>query len=224
MRDAPGGDRAAGPATLLRVPAVWLIRHAPAAGNIGGTFMGRLDGQPDADGLTQAATLAGTVGADAVLASPLCRAALTAAAIFPCHAIAHDERLAERHLGAWQGRVKAQVREEQPEAFTPAGTLDLRVTPPGGEPFEALCARVHAVLAELAARPADERIAVVSHNGVLRTARILLGLLSVEQASVTPEPFAQPSRVQVDPTTVRALAHVYGADDGRRPPANAGSA
>lgn len=208
----------------MRVPAVWLIRHAPAAGNIGGTFMGRLDGEVDADGLVQAATLAGTIGADAVHASPLRRAALTAAAIFPGHAITHDERLAERHLGAWQGRVKTQVRRHQPEAFTATGTLDLRVTPPGGEPFEVLCTRVHAVLAELAARPTDERIAVVAHNGVLRTARVLLGLLSIDEASVTPERFAQPSLVQLDPTTLRTVAAAYDEAGERRPPANAGSA
>ncbi|MCW3014474.1 MAG: hypothetical protein JWO02_1566 [Solirubrobacterales bacterium] len=186
------------------MPAVWLIRHVPAAGNIGGTFMGQLDGEPDANSLVQAAALAGTVDADAVLASPLRRAALTAAAIFPGRAIIHDVRLAERHLGRWQGRTKTQVREEQPGAFTTAGTLDLRVTPPGGEPFDALCARVHAVLVELARQPADERIAVVAHNGVLRTARVLLGLMAVEEASVTPERFAEPALVQVDAATLRA--------------------
>ena len=185
------------------MPDVWLIRHAPARENLEGTFMGRLDGDPDPVGLQRAAALAGTIDARVVLSSPLRRAALTAAAIFPGHAIEHDERLAERHLGDWQGRAKAAVRAETPGAFTEAGTLDLRVTPPGGESFEDLRARVHAVLSDLAARPAQEPIAVVAHNAVLRTARILLGLTDVATASRTPEQFARPQLVVVD---ARALA------------------
>jgi len=185
------------------VPDVWLIRHAPARENLEGTFMGRLDGEPDLAGLGRAATLAGTIGAAVVLSSPLRRAVLTAEAIFPGHAIEHDERLAERNLGDWQGRSKSAVRAETPRAFTEAGTLDLRVTPPGGESFEDLRARVHAVLSEIAARPRDERVAVVAHNAVLRTARILLELTDVATASRTPERFAEPELVRVD---ARALA------------------
>jgi probable phosphoglycerate mutase len=197
-------------ATLSPVPDLWLIRHAPAAGNIGGTFMGQLDGEPDAAGLRQARALAGTVDADVIWSSPLRRAALTASALFPERAIVHDPRLMERDLGAWQGRVKDDVRNEQPEAFTAAGTLDLRVTPPGGEPFTALRARVRAVLADAAAQPPGVRVALVAHNGVLRTARVLLGLLSVEEASRTPERFAQPDRVALAPG---ALAQAGAGDD-----------
>lgn len=159
--------------------------------------MGQLDGEPDAAGLEAAAALAGTVAADRVLSSPLRRAALTAAAIFPDAAIEHDPRLMERHLGAWQGQVKTAVREHRPEAFTATGTLDLRVTPPGGESFDALCARVGAVLAQIATGPEAETVAVVAHNGVLRTARYLLGLLDIETASATAEQFARPSQVTV---------------------------
>lgn len=190
------------------MPGVWLIRHAPARENLEGTFMGRLDGEPQAAGLELAATLAGTIDAAVVLSSPLRRAALTAEAIFPGHEIEYDERLAERHLGDWQGRAKAAVRRETPEAFTEAGTLDLRVTPPGGESLDDLRARVHAVLSEIAARPHDERVAVVAHNAVLRTARILLGLTDVATASRTPERFAEPALVPVD---AQALAPLRGA-------------
>ncbi len=184
---------------------VWFIRHAPAAGNLDGRFMGRLDVKVDAEGLTAARTLEGTVAADLVISSPLRRAAHTAVAIFPDHDIRLDGRLAERDFGEWQGRSKAEVRAQRPEVFTAAGTLDLRVTPPGGESFPALCARVHAVLTELAEGPPEQTVALVAHNAVLRTARVLLGLLSVDAASVTPEPFAQPAAVQVDATVLRAV-------------------
>lgn len=177
------------------MPALWLIRHVPAAGNIGGVFMGQLDGEPSADGLQRAAALAGTIDADVILSSPLLRAARTASALFPGRDIVHDPRLMERDLGTWQGRSKADVAAEQPDAFTEAGTLDLRVTPPDGESLAALKTRVAAVLEEVAARPDPVTVALVAHNGVLRTARVLLGLLDVETASRTPEPFAVPDRV-----------------------------
>ncbi len=190
------------------MPDVWFIRHAPAAGNLDGRFMGRLDVPVDPEGLTRARALEGTVAADLVISSPLRRAANTAVAIFPDHDIRLDERLAERDFGAWQGRPKAEVRAERPDAFTDAGTLDLTVTPPGGESLADLVARVHAVLAEIAQGPEDRTVALVAHNAVLRTARILLRLLTVEQASVTPEPFAQPALVRVDATTLGAGADV----------------
>ncbi|MCW2957527.1 MAG: phosphoglycerate mutase family protein [Solirubrobacterales bacterium] len=191
--------------TLRGVPDVWFIRHAPAAGNLDGRFMGRLDVKVDAEGLTTAAALEGTVPAEVVISSPLRRAAHTAVAIFPDHDIRLDERLAERHFGAWQGREKAEVRADRPDAFTDAGTLDLTVTPPDGESLAELCTRVHAVLQELADGPPDAQVALVAHNAVLRSARILLGLLTVEQASVTPEPFARPSCVRVDVTTLQPV-------------------
>jgi broad specificity phosphatase PhoE len=58
---------------------------------------------------------------------------------------------------------------------------------------------VGAVLAEVAARPDEATVALVAHNGVLRTARVLLGLLDVETASRTPERFAEPDRVTLTP-------------------------
>lgn len=180
------------------MPNVWLIRHVPAAQNIDGTFMGQLDPEPDAAALAEAAASAPEIAADIVLCSPLRRATLTAATLFAGRTITLDDRLAERHLGDWQGRVKAQVRAERPDAFTERGTLDLRLTPPAGESWEALQARVRAVLLEIAALPAGRRVALVSHNGVLRTARVLLGLLDVDTASRMAEPFARPDAIVVD--------------------------
>lgn len=160
--------------------------------------MGQLDGEPDPDGLARAAALAGTIPADVVLCSPLRRATLTAAAIFPHQAVSLDHRLVERHLGDWQGRTKDEVRARQPEAYTEVGRLDLCTTPPGGESWAALQARVRDVLGEIAALPADRRVAIVAHNGVLRTARVLLGQVDVARASRMVEPFARPDLVVVD--------------------------
>ena len=47
--------------------------------------------------------------------------------------------------------------------------------------------------------PGATTVALVAHNGVLRTARVLLGLLDVETASRTAERFAEPDRVAVTP-------------------------
>ncbi|WP_354699883.1 Phosphoserine phosphatase 1 [Paraconexibacter sp. AEG42_29] len=180
------------------MPSLWLIRHAPAAGNLNGVFMGQLDGEPDVDGLAAAGALGGQVAADFIWSSPLRRAALTAAAIFPGRDVVHDDRLMERHLGSWQGRVKDEVRAERPDAFTDAGTLDLTITPPGGESLADLKTRVGAVLDAVAALPDGSTVALVAHNGVLRTARVLLGQMDVHEASRTPEKFASPARLTLD--------------------------
>ena len=160
--------------------------------------MGQLDAEPDPAGLKQAASLAGTIDADVILCSPLRRASLTAAAIFPGREVTYDDRLMERHLGDWQGRGKADVRVERPDVYTEVGTLELSITPPGGESWAALQARVRAVLDEIASLPADWRVALVAHNGVLRTARVLLGQVDVARASRMAEPFARPDLVVVE--------------------------
>lgn len=166
--------------------------------------MGQLDAEPDAAGLSEAAQLAGTIEADVILSSPLRRASRTAAAVFPRVAVTLDARLMERHLGAWQGRPKSEVRARRPEVFTENGTLDLFVTPPDGEPLEAMQARVLEVLREIADLPAGCRVALVAHNGVLRLARVALGLVTLEQASRMTEPFARPDLVVVDAAALAA--------------------
>ena len=111
-----------------------------------------------------------------IVSSPSLRALGTARAIAPEVAPETDPRLRERSFGDWEGRAKAELAAQAPEAFTEAGAFRLDFCPPGGEPAPALLERVHAALAALAAEPVDGPTLLVSHNGTLRAAFVLLGL------------------------------------------------
>lgn len=84
-----------------------------------------------------------------------------------------EPRLREANLGDWTGLRSADLRATASEQYRDwrAG----RYTPPNGETWAALCARVDAVLYELQAR--DGITLVVTHGGVIRaTCALLIGL------------------------------------------------
>ena len=174
-------------------PAIRAVRHAPTDWNREQVFMGTLDPPARAEGLAAAAALGAELreGVDVVLASPLRRAAQTAAAMFPGREIRLDERLRERGMGEWEGRSKAQVRRERPDAH-PGGYLDVRVTPPGGEPPSELLERVRSFLAEIAPRARRERVLLVGHNGWILAARLLGGTLGPDAFHRDPTPPLRP--------------------------------
>lgn len=87
------------------------VRHAETVWNRERIFMGGLDVAPDPAAL---ARIGPGLPADRVYASPLRRAALTAAALFPGAEVILDDRLRERGMGEWEGRAKDEVRRERP--------------------------------------------------------------------------------------------------------------
>lgn len=169
--------------------SVVAIRHAETVWNRERVFMGTLD-VPAAPAALAGAPPAG-MAADVVVTSPLTRAAATASALFPGREILRDPRLRERHLGEWEGRPKADVRAEHPEWF-PGGHLDVRVTPPGGEPLDALLARVREVLDGL---PGVGEVVLVTHNGWIRAAQHLLGAADLDAFHADPAPHLEPRRL-----------------------------
>jgi broad specificity phosphatase PhoE len=178
------------------MPAIWIVRHAPTAANSAGVFMGSRDVPASAEGLAQARGLAAAIGeVGAVYASPLRRAVSTAQAAFPERTPRVDARLGERRLGSWEGLEKEALRHRAPEAFI-GEFLDLRHTPAGGEPIEALCVRVRDFLEELSAADESAPALVVSHNGVIRVMRYLLRRCELDEASATPEPFLTPELIR----------------------------
>lgn len=139
-----------------------LIRHAPVAGGTG--LAGRRDVAavlPDAAVLAMVRAAAGPVGR--VLASPARRCRDTAAALFPGMAAEEDPRLWEQDFGAWEGTVPPDLGPMPRDALAAH-------TPPGGESFADLCARLAPALTG-AAR--GGRVAVVAHAGTVRGALAL---------------------------------------------------
>ncbi len=97
----------------------------------------------------------------------LARAAALAVALFPQLTAIADHRLRE--------------------AF-PGGHLDVTLTPPGGEPFDDLHARVAAFLDDVAPPAAAASIVLVTHNGWIRTAQYLAGEATTADFHARPAP------------------------------------
>ena len=112
------------------------------------------------------------VAADAVWSSDLQRAVLTAsiiAAELGHDPVALDPRLRERHAGAWQGLTRDEVESGWP------GYLASGRRPAGFEPSDSAGRRALACLVAAARRLEGATALVVSHGGILRAMRKVLG-------------------------------------------------
>jgi glucosyl-3-phosphoglycerate phosphatase len=181
-------------------PGLWSVRHAETGWNRRRVFMGGLDVPPAPDALARAAELGTTLvgAADHVFSSPLRRAVCTAAALFPGVAVTTDDRLRERGMGEWEGRAKADVQREHPEAY-PHSYLDVTVTPPGGEELASLLGRVRSFLADVAPLAGGARVFVVSHNGWIRAAQHLGGHATLAAFHMDPVPPLVPTPLPIAP-------------------------
>jgi broad specificity phosphatase PhoE len=92
-----------------------------------------------------------------------------------------DAGLKERDVGAFSGRLTADLIHEFPDAFDPE-TRRARYVP-GGEPDDVVLARVTAALVGLVDRFPDDRLLAVSHGGVIR---LLERHLDVDPGVATP--------------------------------------
>lgn len=170
-----------------------LIRHAETEWNAARRIQGQ-DDSPLTTGGREAATrwveTLAPLGFTALYASPLGRAMATAdivglgLGLVPVAA----PGVAEQAFGAWTGRSIAELR--QSGAFSPQEALGWAFTPPGGEDRATVLARSWNALLSLAAQhPPEDRLLVVTHEGVIRAVLYaLLGrdYLPGEPAILTP--------------------------------------
>lgn len=97
-----------------------------------------------------------------------------------------DARLREYHFGAWEGRRWSEIPRDQSDPWTE----DLwAASPPGGENFAALHARVALALEDIA-----PGTLVVCHAGVIRAARMILTGASFDTVFAEKVPHCQPLR------------------------------
>lgn len=185
------------------VDTLWLIRHAQSEGNVAdararASGADRLDlvaRDPDMPlsetGCEQARAL-GQAWAQwrqpptVVVSSPYERALRTAeiaaAAAGLDLTVSRDERLRERDLGILDGYTKAGIERHFPdEARRRAWVGKFYYRPPGGESWADVAGRVRAVLDSWQQRYAGQRLAVLSHQAVIMSARYVLeGLTEAE--------------------------------------------
>jgi probable phosphoglycerate mutase len=90
-----------------------------------------------------------------------------------------DPRLVELTFGAWEGLTWPEVKAVAPYAANWREGDKWSFTPPEGESYAALCARIRPWLEEL-----DREAVVVSHGGVARALMHLIGAAPTEQAAL----------------------------------------
>jgi len=149
---------------------LWLIRHGETDWNAQGRIQGAADVPLNALGLRQAALLRERlVGQrfDAVYASDLARARVTAETALPDAELRLDPRLRELAYGVLEGKAWRTMSEEEAAiaAHWHEDPYTRRV--PGGESYADLTERVEAFRAEL---PSEGRVAAFSHGGTIRSA------------------------------------------------------
>jgi len=161
----------------------WWIRHAPVTANHGCCY-GQTDFPCDVDDQAALARLAPMLPQGAVwIASPLQRTTMTATALLaagaapPESALTVEPELIEQHFGAWQGVKYTELHARQGSDWHGFWLAPAQVTPPGGESFAALTARVQPAIERLNERHSGRDIVSFSHGGPIRAALgLALGL------------------------------------------------
>jgi broad specificity phosphatase PhoE len=165
------------PATVQRVqPSVThllMLRHGQSEWNAAGRWQGHANPSLSNEGRQQASDAADRLGGfDAIWASDLERAAHTAAIIAAALGIGPvivDERLRETDVGEWEGLTTAEVEAGWP------GYLASHRRPDSFEDYDLAAARVAAALTDIAAAHPAGEVLIVSHGGVIRSLRRMLG-------------------------------------------------
>lgn len=150
-----------------------VVRHGQSEWNAAGRWQGHADVPLDEAGRRQAAEAALTLGTfDGIWASDLQRAQLTAMIIGEIIGIGPvlvDARLGETDVGPWEGLTQGEVEAGWP------GFLAERRRPEGFESYDDAAARMIQALRHIAGHHRGGEVLVISHGGVIRAARRLLG-------------------------------------------------
>ena len=163
MPVAPPSDSRS-PATRMLV-----VRHGESEWNAAGRWQGRADPPLTMEGQRQAAAAARVLGSfDAVVASPLLRAAETATIIAEQLGIGPvlvEPDLMERDAGEWEGLTRGQIEMGWP------GYLEQGKRPTRYEPDDKMLDRVRRAMDRVVERAAGgaggDGVLVVAHGGVV---------------------------------------------------------
>lgn len=145
---------------------VIFIRHAESEYNRDGIWAGRADCSLTDKGIKAAQKLGETNDKDfdVIYCSPLKRTKQTLFAIFPEAKPIYDDRIIEISVGEWENTKKELYSNELRELFRKG-----LYTPPGGETHSDVDKRVCDFIEDVFEKfHGDEKILVVTHNGIMR--------------------------------------------------------
>ena len=153
---------------------VLLIRHGAVARDAAHCFIGHTDLPMSAEGEAQIRRLAPRLGErmtpDVFYCSDLVRSRRTAELLLGGRAIPLriQPELREINLGAWEGRSRCDVAEQQPAEYEQRGCDIENFRPPGGESFADLAIRILDFWQSLIAEHTEGTIGIAAHAGVNR--------------------------------------------------------
>ncbi|PYN08602.1 MAG: alpha-ribazole phosphatase [Candidatus Rokuibacteriota bacterium] len=176
-----------------------LARHGETTWNAERRFQGRTDVALSPRGRAQAEALGGALRGYRIAAayvSPFRRARETAEVALAGTGVPVTpvEELRELSLGEWEGCTVDEVRAREGDPYRAWLLAPHDCPPPGGEPLDAVSARVRAAIDHISAlHPNGDDVLVVAHGGVISVyACALLGCsfnalwrLRVDNASLT---------------------------------------
>lgn len=155
---------------------VFLIRHGETPLTPLKKFSGDgpLNPQLTQVGLAQAELVAKAVAQlnpDIIISSPLNRTRQTADVVSRATGlpVIYDEAWIECSFGIWDGLSIDEVKEKYPADYH-AWLCSTGFVPPQGESYDALTVRIDEALEKIVAMYPGQRVAVVSHNGAIKTA------------------------------------------------------
>ncbi len=160
---------------VIRVRRILLVRHPETTANIEGCYVGRGDTPLTPRGIRQIALLSSAIhdfAPQVIWTSPLERAAIVAgrAATDTGLTARVDDRLTELDFGQAEGLTYAEAIEQ---GVTFDFASEHRPVAPGGESRRDILRRTSRAIDEILTEPED-RIAIVTHGGVLRSALVYL--------------------------------------------------
>jgi probable phosphoglycerate mutase len=187
----------------MSAPTIYYIRHGETSWNAEGRLQGAQDVPLNDLGRKQAAR-AGQILADrfvrdgrdksmpAFVSSPLGRARSTMELVrgelkLPPTDYGLDDRLREIAYGEWEGSTLAEMQAADPEFFAKRQAEKWTMSPPGGESYVEVQARVQSWYGSL-----REATVAVAHGGTARALMVALGIetprsaadLTIEQGTV----------------------------------------
>ena len=161
---------------------IFLIRHGETILTPFKRFSGDGELNPELThiGLEQAEKVAAAVAQlnpEVIIASPLKRTTQTAEALsrqtgLP---IVFEEAWIECSFGVWDGLSIDEVKEKYPADYQ-SWISSTGFAPPQGESYDSVALRVDAALNQIAAEYPGQRVAVVTHNGTIKSAaKVVIG-------------------------------------------------
>ena len=153
---------------------VYMIRHGETILTPDRKFsgIGKLNPPLTEDGRAQAAKVAAEIAKvkpDILIASPLQRTKDTADEIAKTTGLTpiYDEVWYECSFGDWDGLSVDEVKEKWPEDYI-SWISSSAFTPPGGESYDDLAARIEPAFDALAEKYPGQKVVIVTHNGVIK--------------------------------------------------------